>query len=87
MPNTASAERRARSSVRRAERNHSVKARLKTLEKKYLQAIAAKDKAAASTGLRSVASALDKAAKVGVVHKATASRKRSRLALKLAALK
>lgn len=86
MPNTASAARRARSSARRAERNQSAKSRIKTLERKYLQAVTAKDKDAASATLRAVSSALDKAAKTNVVHRATANRKKSRLSVKLAAL-
>lgn len=86
MPNTASAERRARSNVRRAQRNHSVTSRIKTLEKGYLKALADKQREAAGQALRDVSSALDKAAKAGVLHSATASRKKSRLATKLAAL-
>ncbi len=86
MPNTASAERRTRSSARRAERNQSAKSRIKTLERNYLQAVTAKDKTAASAALRAVSSALDKAAKTCIVHRATANRKKSRLAVKLAAL-
>ncbi|MCZ7635568.1 MAG: 30S ribosomal protein S20 [Verrucomicrobia bacterium] len=86
MPNTASAERRARSSARRAQRNHSVISRIKTLEKGYLKALADKHREAAGQALRAVSSALDKAAKTGVLHSATASRKKSRLATKLAAL-
>ncbi|MBE7499648.1 MAG: 30S ribosomal protein S20 [Verrucomicrobiales bacterium] len=86
MPNTASAERRARSNVRRAQRNHSVTSRIKTLEKGYLKALADKQREEAGQALRAVSSALDKAAKTGVLHSATASRKKSRLATKLAAL-
>lgn len=86
MPNTASAERRARSSARRAQHNHSVTSRIKTLEKAYLKALADKQREAAGQALRVVSSALDKAAKTGVLHSATASRKKSRLATKLAAL-
>lgn len=86
MPNTASAERRARSNVRRAQRNHSVTSRIKTLEKGYLKALADKQREEAGQALRAVSSALDKAAKTGVLHSSTASRKKSRLATKLAAL-
>ena len=86
MPNTASAERRARSSARRAARNQSVSSKLRTLEKRYLLAITDKQKDAAPGALRAVSSALDKAAKAGVIHRSKADRKKSRLALKLAAL-
>ncbi len=83
MPRTASAARRVRVNARRAARNHSVKSRLKTLEKRYLQALADRQQEAATTALRLVVSALDKAAKTGVIHWRTADRKKSRLSCKL----
>ncbi len=87
MPNTKSAERRARNSARKHVRNNSVKARLKTLEKSFLGLVAAGKKDDAAKALRNVASAFDKAAKTGVVHKATVNRKKSRLTIRLAATK
>lgn len=87
MPNTKSAERRARSSKRRHDSNQSTKTRLKTLEKKYLALAKGGKKDEAATALRSVQSALDKAAKVGVIHGNLASRKKSRLAAHLPAAK
>lgn len=86
MPNTASAERRARNSARRAVRNESVRSRLKTLEKRFLRAIADRQRDTATVALQGVVSALDKAAKGGVIHRGNADRKKSRLAVKLAAL-
>jgi small subunit ribosomal protein S20 len=83
MPNTKSAERRMRSSARKHTRNQSVKSRLKTLEKNYLTLLTAGKKDEASTALRSVTSAFDKAAKAGVIHSRTASRKKSRLSVRL----
>ncbi len=76
-----------RNSARKQSRNQSVKTRLHTLEKKYLDLVQAGKKAEAATALRSVSSAYAKAAKVGVVHAATASRKKSRLAIRLNGLK
>jgi small subunit ribosomal protein S20 len=87
MPNTKSAERRTRNSARKHVRNHSVKSQLKSLEKNYLGALTAGSKDQAGVSLRSVSSALDKAAKAGVIHKATADRKKSRLAKRLAVAK
>jgi len=87
MPNTKSAERRMRSSTRKHDRNVSVKSRVKTFERRYLDTLKAGDKTAAATALRSYASAVDKAVKSGVIHETTASRKKSRLALRLGALK
>jgi small subunit ribosomal protein S20 len=87
MPNTKSAERRMRHSGRRRLINRRGKSRLHTLEKKYLSLLTAGKKDDASTALREVISAFDKAAKTGVVHKGTADRKKSRLSSRLAALK
>jgi small subunit ribosomal protein S20 len=87
MPNTKSAERRARNSARKNLRNRSVKSRLHTLETSYLEVLAAGKKEDAAKQLRVLSSAFDKAAKAGVVHRATADRKKSRLALRFARAK
>ena len=87
MPNTKSAERRVRNSDRKRVQNRSITSRLKTLERAYEAVLKAGKKDEATKALRAVESAVDKAAKSGVLPKATASRKRSRLATKLAALK
>ncbi|MBI4663450.1 MAG: 30S ribosomal protein S20 [Verrucomicrobia bacterium] len=87
MPNTKSAERRMRNSARKHDRNQSINSRLATLEKNYLGFLAGGKKEEASGALRRVSSALDKAAKTGVIHRATANRKKSRLAVRLNALK
>jgi small subunit ribosomal protein S20 len=81
MPNKLSAERRMRSSARRRVKNRKVKSNLKGLQKKLDTLIKAGKKDEAAAAYRAVSSALDKAAKAGVVPKATASRKRSRLNL------
>jgi small subunit ribosomal protein S20 len=86
MPNTKSAERRARNSARKHQRNRSVKSKLKTLERNYLGVLADPKKEQAATSFRAVCSALDKAAKTGVIHRATANRKKSRLAARLNAV-
>jgi len=84
MPYTKSAERRMRGNARKQLRNHSIKSRLHTLEKSYVQLLGEGKKDDAAKALRTVSSAFDKAAKSGVVHRATADRKKSRLALRLA---
>ncbi len=76
-----------RSSARKQSRNKSIKTELKTLEKNYQDSLQAGKKEEASKALRAVASALDKAAKRGVVPKSTVNRKKSRLAKKVAAAK
>ncbi len=84
MPNTKSAERRMRSSARKRARNRSTKSRLHTLEQSYLRVLDAGRKDEAAKALQTISSAFDKAAKSGVIHRATADRKKSRLALRLA---
>jgi len=80
MPNTKSAERRMRNSAAKQKRNRSTKSRLHTLEGNYLQLVDAGKKEDAAKALKSITSAFDKAAKAGVLHRATADRKKSRLA-------
>ena len=87
MPNTKSAERRVRSSLRKKLHNRSIKSRLKNLERAYADALKAGKKDEASAAYRNVSSAFDKAAKNGVLHKAKASRKKSRLAAHLVKMK
>mgnify|MGYP001006482022 CR=1 FL=1 len=72
-----------RNSERKRLRNRRVKSRLRSLKKKFLALVAAGKKDDAANALRDVTAALDKAAKTGVVHKATANRAKSRLALRL----
>ena len=83
MPNTKSAERRARNSERKNLENRSRKSGLKTQERKYLDLVGAAKKEDAGQALRAVSAALDKAAKAGVIPQARADRKKSRLALRL----
>lgn len=74
---------RKRQDVKRHERNKSMRSMLKTLAKKVEQAVAAKNSDAARTALVQAMKALDKAAAAGVIHRATASRKVSRLSSKV----
>lgn len=73
-----------RSSARKQAHNRSVKSRLHTLERNYLRLLGSGKKDDAAKSLPSLSSAFDKAAKAGVIHRATADRKKSRLALRLA---
>ena len=76
-----------RSSERKQTQNKSVKSRLKTLEKNFLETVKAGKRDEAATALRAVISSYDKAAKTGVIHSAMASRKKSRLTTRLATVK
>jgi small subunit ribosomal protein S20 len=87
MPKTKSAERRARSSERKHVHNKAILSRLKTVEKRFLTLVGEAKKDAAALALRALTSALDKAAKSDTIHANTASRKKSRLAARLAAMK
>jgi small subunit ribosomal protein S20 len=87
MPNTKSAERRMRNSARKHLHNQTLRSRLKTLEKKLLAATAGGKKDEATAAHRTLSSALDKAAKTGVIHDNAAARKKSRLSAKINALK
>jgi small subunit ribosomal protein S20 len=83
MPNTKSAERRVRNSARKHLRNQGVKSRLHTLQRNYEDLLGAGKPDDAGKALRTLTSALDKAAKRGVIHKSRANRSKSRLSLRL----
>jgi len=87
MPNTKSAERRMRNSARKQLHNRSIVSHLRKLEKGYRQSVTDGKKADAAKSLTSVLSAVDKAVKSGVIPRATANRKKSRLTLALNRLK
>jgi small subunit ribosomal protein S20 len=83
MPNTKSAERRARGSQKKFLQNRAVKSRLKSLERAFTAALSGGKRDEADKALRAVASAFDKAVKSGVIHRGKANRKKSRLAVRL----
>ena len=87
MPNTKSAEERTRNSARKHAQNRSRKAAVKTLETAFLESVEGGKKEEAAQALRAVTSALDKAAKRGVLHCRNVSRTKSRLAVRLSKLK
>lgn len=68
-----------RKSERRAQRNRGIKKQVKTVAKELLAAVNSNNKEKATELLKNVASTWDKACKGGVLHKNTASRKKSRL--------
>lgn len=67
-------------------RNKTVRSRTRTMVKRFERAMEEGDKDAASAAYSQAVSALDRAASKGVMHKNTASRKKSRLARRLQAL-
>lgn len=79
MANTKSAAKRARQSVKREARNSSALTGLKNQQKKFRTAIAEGNLEVAKASYQSVVSALDKAAKRGVIHKNVANRRKSQI--------
>jgi small subunit ribosomal protein S20 len=85
MANTRSAEKNIRKTKARTLRNQSIKSKVRTIRKRVLTAIEKGDVKGAEAELSAFASAADKAAKTKVLHKNTANRLKSRLALKIGA--
>ena len=85
MANTKSANKYIRKTETRTLRNRQVKSRLKTFAKKIDAAKAAGDKDALASASRNSISALDKAAKNGLVHPNKVARHKASCAQLLAA--
>lgn len=83
MANSKSALKRVRQTKTRTALNRAHKTRVKTTRKGALAAIADGDTSAAQTAYNLFASAADKAAKCGAMHKRTADRIKGRMAKKL----
>ena len=83
MDNTPSAKKAARKIEARTEVNKSRRSRVRTFLRKFEDAVASGDQAAASVAFKAVEPEMMRAATKGVVHKNTASRKVSRLAQRL----
>jgi len=84
MPQTPkSTIRRARQAERRQERNRATVNTVKTLIKKVQSAVAGKKANEAKASLLEATSAIGKAVSKGVFHRNTASRRISRLALRV----
>lgn len=79
MANHKSAVKRNRQNKVRAARNTHIRSTMRTFVKQVREAVAANDKAAAQAAIDRAMPFIDKAASKGVIHKATASRKISRL--------
>ncbi|MEM7119818.1 MAG: 30S ribosomal protein S20 [Pseudomonadota bacterium] len=84
MANSAQARKRVRQTQRRTTVNRVRLSRIRTYVKKVETAIATGDKEAAKAALKDAQPELMRGAKVGVLHKNTASRKVSRLARRVA---
>lgn len=79
MANTKSADKRARQSVKRRDRNRATVSRLRTAVKKVRLAVENGDAAAAKAALPAALATVDASAGKGVIHRNTADRTKSRL--------
>ncbi len=86
MPNTSSAKRAMRQSRRRNTINLRTKSKFKSAVKATRSLIANGSAKESAESLKKAMSAIDKAVKKNVLHKNTASRKKSRLAKAIAKL-
>ncbi len=84
MANIKSAKKRAKTSVERHDRNIARKSEIKTLSRRVAAALVANNLTEAKDCLRDAASKIARASSKGVLDKNAASRKISRLALKVA---
>ena len=83
MANHPSALKRAKQNKVRRLRNASMKSRIKSKVKQYLQTLEASPQESAAPILTEAASLIDRAGSKGILHPRTASRKISRLSKKL----
>ena len=86
MANIKSQIKRIKTNAVRTERNRAVKSELKTWVRKFREAAAAGDAAAANDALKVASTKLDKAVSKGVIHKNQAANKKSAMAKKAASL-
>ncbi len=87
MANHASALKRARQTEKRTARNRANTSSLRTQLRDLREAIEKGDKPSAEQMYRKTVSALDKAIQKGTLHENTASRYKSRLGKRVAAVK
>ena len=79
MANTKSAEKQNRQAIRHRARNQSITSAVRTQVRKFREALAAGDATRLKSELTAAVRAISKAASKGVIHKAQASRRISRL--------
>ncbi|MCB1141172.1 MAG: 30S ribosomal protein S20 [Leptospiraceae bacterium] len=87
MANLRSSKKDIRRTEKRKARNSAQKSTIRTYAKNILKSIKAGNTEEAANMFNSYASLLDKAAKKSLIHKNNASRKKSRMAKKITALK
>ena len=83
MANHPSALKRAKQNKVRRLRNASMKSKIKTGVKQYLQALEAPSQESTPSAFTQAVSLIDRAGSKGILHRRTASRKIARLSKKL----
>ena len=83
MANTTSARKAVRKMARRTATNRNRRSQMRTFIRKVEEAIAAGDPTAADAALHQAEPLIMRAAQKGIVHKNTASRKISRLSVRV----
>lgn len=84
MPNIKSAKKRVKVIAKKTLINQMHKTAIKTAVKKFEVAVDSEDKSAIAPLFNDAVKKLDQGVKQGILHKNTAARKKSQLALKLA---
>lgn len=77
MANTKSQIKRAGTNEKRRMRNQAVKSELKTLQRRFREAVASGNAEEAETAFRLASKKLDKAVSKGVIHKNQAANRKS----------
>ena len=86
MANIKSQIKRIKTNEKARLRNKSVKSSLKTAVRKFREAAAAGDSAAATTAMQTASRQLDKAASKGIIHSNQAANRKSAMAKQAAEL-
>ena len=86
MPNTESSKKRVRQTVKRTLQNKVRRSEMRTFVRQVNEAIEAGDKATAQASLVKAYSAIDKCAKVNIIHDNTAANHKAKLTKRVNAL-
>jgi len=86
MPNIKSAKKRVLIAKARNARNKAARSEMRTMIKKFEQAVAEGNRAAAESAYKVAVKTVDSAAAKGLVHKNNAANKKSRMTRKINAL-
>ncbi len=78
MPTSLSASKRVRQIAKRTERNRIAKTRLKTVLRRFNEAVENNEEAVEKRLIEAIKT-IDKSASKGIIHKNTAARRKSRL--------